>query len=575
MESKENQSSLTHATPRKVRKRDDPVQESSTVKSPDHSDNVHIDQYPKGKLLIGLGGSTKLSATVTMASQTAFIKWQKVEVDGPRNLLTDSMKYSGSSCSLPSPELIINDVDETDNGLYQLCVTAFSTTVTGPKVMIEVFGDLDNSLPEEEIKFLRCYLLCQKIATKSVRLYMTRKVPEHTLAAHLKSHTTYLKLSKWKCNSDQLAVLFPAVQGNVKAKNFDFTLLYKLIRNTITHMSAPTRGWGSKPLPGDITEEDDIERIRENRNLLAHNTEFKLNDSDFTNMWTDLSQAIYRLSLGSLSNEVRSVEKKKLDRHLKNEIFENLKRDIETIKDEMNALHQEMFENKDVIIQHDKRIKKIEDHHIPASITHNEFGIIQNIEIDEILDYMITQLVLSIDDRCQIEHHPRHDDRNKALLDIMHARGEPSYVAFINGLEKSVYADEARELKDYYQSMDTRKTFASATNQGLSKRIVPLFKIRLQKNYSMIVNDLRCDAVLDYLVEDEVFSLDDIQVISACSTYSQKNRKLMDKLLRRSEKGFNAFLSALRKEHFDYIADHIEATSVTRIDVSTFQSCIK
>lgn len=104
------------------------------------SDDVHIYQYPKGKILIGLGGSTKLSATVTMASQTAFIKWQKVEVDGTRNLPTDSIKYSGSSCSLPSPELIINDVDGTDNGLYQLCVTALSTTVTGPKVMIEVFG---------------------------------------------------------------------------------------------------------------------------------------------------------------------------------------------------------------------------------------------------------------------------------------------------------------------------------------------------------------------------------------------------------------------------------------------------
>lgn len=62
-------------------------------------------------------------------------------------------------------------------------------------------------------------------------------------------------------------------------------------------MSAPTRGWGTKPLQGDITEEDDIERIHENRNLLAHNTEFKLNDSDFTNMWTDLSQVMHKYGI--------------------------------------------------------------------------------------------------------------------------------------------------------------------------------------------------------------------------------------------------------------------------------------
>lgn len=66
-------------------------------------------------------------------------------------------------------------------------------------------------------------------------------------------------------------------------------------------MSTPTRGWGSKPLPGDITEEDDIERIRQNRNVLAHNTEFKLKDSDFQNLWTDLSQVIDQLRIIQLT----------------------------------------------------------------------------------------------------------------------------------------------------------------------------------------------------------------------------------------------------------------------------------
>lgn len=74
------------------------------------------------------------------------------------------------------------------------------------------------------------------------------------------------------------------------SSKFDFPLLYKLIRNTITPVSTPTRGWGHNPLPNDIREEDDIERIRHKRNLLVHNTDFQLNDSDFNNLWTDLSQ---------------------------------------------------------------------------------------------------------------------------------------------------------------------------------------------------------------------------------------------------------------------------------------------
>lgn len=95
-------------------------------------------------------------------------------------------------------------------------------------------------------------------------------------------------------------VIFVVAPEIAKSSNFDFTLLYKLIRNTITPVSTPTCGWGPKPLPTDIKEEDDIERIRHNRNQLAHNTKFQLNDSDFNNLWTDLSQVngyVYSLPL--------------------------------------------------------------------------------------------------------------------------------------------------------------------------------------------------------------------------------------------------------------------------------------
>jgi hypothetical protein len=69
--------------------------------------------------------------------------------------------------------------------------------------------------------------------------------------------------------------------------DFDFTLLYTLIRNILT---APTRGWGIQPLPGHLNETDDIERIHYSRNFLAHNSEFEICDADFSTHWTDLSQ---------------------------------------------------------------------------------------------------------------------------------------------------------------------------------------------------------------------------------------------------------------------------------------------
>jgi hypothetical protein len=40
----------------------------------------------------------------------------------------------------------------------------------------------------------------------------------------------------------------------------------------------------------DVTETDDIERIRQHRNIMAHNTDFKISDSDFNVIWLELSQ---------------------------------------------------------------------------------------------------------------------------------------------------------------------------------------------------------------------------------------------------------------------------------------------
>jgi hypothetical protein len=98
------------------------------------------------------------------------------------------------------------------------------------------------------------------------------------------------------CFTEKLHSYFIFISGGlvvVISTDFDFTLLYKLIRNLLTAILAPTRGWGNQPLPGHLNETDDIERIRHLRNILAHNSEFEICDTDFFTHWTDLSQVIY------------------------------------------------------------------------------------------------------------------------------------------------------------------------------------------------------------------------------------------------------------------------------------------
>jgi hypothetical protein len=77
-------------------------------------------------------------------------------------------------------------------------------------------------------------------------------------------------------------------QATVVSTDFDFSLLYKLIRNLLTAIPPPTCGWGNPPSPGHLNETDDIERIRHFRNFLAHNSEFEICDTDFSTHWTDL-----------------------------------------------------------------------------------------------------------------------------------------------------------------------------------------------------------------------------------------------------------------------------------------------
>jgi hypothetical protein len=85
-------------------------------------------------------------------------------------------------------------------------------------------------------------------------------------------------------------IFYSGSQVAVVSTEFDFSLLYKLIRNLLTAIPAPTCGWGNSPSPWHVNETDDIERIRDFRNILSHNTEFEISDVHFSTHWTDLSQ---------------------------------------------------------------------------------------------------------------------------------------------------------------------------------------------------------------------------------------------------------------------------------------------
>ena len=218
------------------------------------------------------------------------------------------------------------------------------TTVTETEMRLMKLGEIcfqrnvqdeQDEIRPEETNFLRIYLLCTNLATNAVRILFDNHVPSVDLHRHLGTHESVIK-GKWNCFPKQLKVLFPDIPLLPQSIHFDFSLLYKLVRNTL-RISAPTQGWGKEPLVNDTSVADDVERIRKFRNSLAHNEQTLFSESDFQKIWTELSQAIHRLSNGALDKEVDDLKNNRLDQNLRIKKVDIMKfrREVEDLKQEL------------------------------------------------------------------------------------------------------------------------------------------------------------------------------------------------------------------------------------------------
>ncbi|XP_062568940.1 uncharacterized protein LOC134231052 [Saccostrea cucullata] len=94
----------------------------------------------------------------------------------------------------------------------------------------------------------------------------------------------------------------------VSSLSMDVSIMYKLLRN-FSDIYPPGNGWGKEPRIVDITESDDIERIRLYRNKYSHDSGSSpvISDEVFNIIWDDLSKAILRLSGGVLKRRISEI----------------------------------------------------------------------------------------------------------------------------------------------------------------------------------------------------------------------------------------------------------------------------
>ncbi|XP_061184254.1 uncharacterized protein LOC133192274 [Saccostrea echinata] len=245
------------------------------------------------------------------------------------NPLSGYIQGTSQSKKLPSQSLVSLSVTS--------CSTSSSSTLTSLNCSsvlsspcsshLTLTYDNDDAITEDENRFLRFYLLAQ-LGTDALRMAFDNKVPPSLLASHLQTHKC--KLLE-KCAS-QRKVLFPG--GSVSTKNFDTTLLYALFRNTLS-VTQPSNGWGNDPFPYNTSLTDDVERVRIHRNSICHG-KTSMDLSIFQRNWSDLSEAIFRLSNGSLKKETSSLETRKFDKKARKSIMD----DFDLLKYRVSELEQ-------------------------------------------------------------------------------------------------------------------------------------------------------------------------------------------------------------------------------------------
>lgn len=106
----------------------------------------------------------------------------------------------------------------------------------------------------------------------------------------------------------QLTALEKSIVKSINMDDFsrcDISLLYRLIRY-FKLLPAPSRGWGAKPSVNEISEGDDVERMKRYRNDLVHRPKGGLSESEMTDIFTESIGIANRIDSRSPTHDFES-----------------------------------------------------------------------------------------------------------------------------------------------------------------------------------------------------------------------------------------------------------------------------
>ncbi|XP_062575505.1 uncharacterized protein LOC134237418 [Saccostrea cucullata] len=190
---------------------------------------------------------------------------------------------------------------------------------------------------DDRTRFAKVGMAINDVLTQTLRDILQNNIPSSKIFVKVNASKRYKDL-----NGEQQNLLQDATNSGYE--KFDITLLYTLIRNFST-ITKPTRGWGLKalPAPGEITEGDDVERIRLIRNnVFGHVNSASTSQPVFDDCWSIISDICTRLESytgKSYLNDLSYIKNLSLEENKREAIIDQIKVECKHDKEILEKMH--------------------------------------------------------------------------------------------------------------------------------------------------------------------------------------------------------------------------------------------
>ena len=179
--------------------------------------------------------------------------------------------------------------------------------------------------------FQRLTRLLRCGGTSLLREIFDHHCPPSHLPARLRNPAIEILLNRAKLTKLQRDCLYPSPGVYGESRDFDLTLLFKLLR-TICGLTPPPTGWDAPPATSDLSLTADLVRIKNFRNTVyGHVHHMEITDDDFNFLWDYIKQTLLRIA-GQISSTTKSNWQKAINYLLTAPLTKEDERNVQELK---------------------------------------------------------------------------------------------------------------------------------------------------------------------------------------------------------------------------------------------------